>query len=173
MKKTAFILTIAYLLVILPNVILARGGQQVSGQDQVEVGNRGIETAATSLNRVVERRNSDAVGEQVRTMVQNQEKAQVRTKTALHQMSQRSETVKFMVGPDYKNVGQVKSDVVSLRNDISRLEELKEDVLPSDMGDVQGAIDDLQVEADGLEAQLEDELSGFSLFGWLSRLLSS
>jgi hypothetical protein len=151
---------------------LPLGGQQGQGAQQAEAGNRGLETAAKSLSRVAERVNNPEVGEQVRAMAQNHEQVQVRTKTALQQMSQRSQAVKFMIGPDYKNAGQVRSDVVGLRNDISKLEKIKEDSLPADVGDVQGAIDELQVEADALETQVTEELSGFSLFGWVARLLN-
>lgn len=151
-------------------VVSPQGNQQGQGGQQTGTGNKGIETAIQNLNRVVERNNNPEVGEQVRSMVQNHEKVQTRTKTALQVMSQRNIAVKFLLGPDYKNAGQVRNDVVSLRNDIRKLEQIKEDSLPTDAGDVQGAIDELQVEADGLETQLEEQLSGFSLFGWLARL---
>ena len=154
-------------------VVSSQGDQQGQGvQQQTGTGNGGIETAIQNLNRVAERNNNPEIGEQVRSMIQNHEKVQTRTKTALQQMSQRNKAVKFMIGPDYKNAGQARSDVVGLRNDIRKLEQIKEDSLPADAGDVQGAIDELQVEADGLEAQLTEQLSGFSLFGWLAKLLA-
>ena len=154
-------------------VVSPQGNQQGQGvQQQTGTENKGIETAIQNLNRVTERNNNPEIGEQVRSMVQNHERVQTRTKTALQQMSQRNQAVKFLLGPDYKNAGQVRSDVVSLRNDIRKLEQIKEDSLPVDAGDVQGAIDELQVEADGLEVQLTEQLSGFSLFGWLARLLN-
>ena len=155
-------------------VVSPQGNQQGQGvQQQTGTGNKGIETAIQSLNRVAERNNNPEIGEQVRSMVQNHEKVQTRTKTALQQMSQRNKAVKFLLGPDYKNAGQVRSDVVGLRNDIKKLEQIKEGSLPADAGDVQGAIDELQVEADELEAQLTEQLSGFSLFGWLAKLLAN
>ena len=154
-------------------VVSPQGNQQGQGvQQQTGTENKGIETAIQNLNRVTERNNNPEIGEQVRSMVQNHERVQTRTKTALQQMSQRNQAVKFLLGPDYKNAGQVRSDVVSLRNDIRKLEQIKEDSLPVDARDVQGAIDELQVEADGLEVQLSEQLSGFSLFGWLARLLN-
>jgi len=172
MKKAISILIIVLSLFIFPTVILAQKGQQGSGQDQAGTGNRGIETAAQNLSRVTERNNNPEVGEQIRSMVQNHEKIQTKTKTALHQMSQRNQAVKLLVGPDYKNAGQVRSDVAGLRNDIRKLEQIKEDALLADAEDVQGAIEELQVEADGLETQLTEQLSGFSLFGWLAKLLA-
>lgn len=150
-----------------------QGNQQGQGGQQAGTGNKGIKTAIQNLNRVTERNNNPEVGEQIRSMVQNHERVQTRTKTALQQMSQRNKAVKFLLGPDYKNAGQVRSDVVGLRNDIRKLEQIKEGSLPADAGDVQGAIDELQVEANELEAQLEEQLSGFSLFGWLAKLLAN
>ena len=174
MKKIFSISILAISLLVLPTVVFAQGNQQgQGGQQQAVTGNSGIETATQNLNRVVERNNNPEIGEQVRSMVQSHEKVQTRTKTALQQMSQRNKAVKFMIGPDYKNAGQVRSNVVGLRNDIKKLEQIKDDSLPADAGDVQGAIDELQVEADELETQLTEQLSGFSLFGWLAKLLAN
>ena len=173
MKKILSISILVISLLVFPTVVLAQGNQQGQGGQQIGTGNRGIETAIQNLNRVAERNNSPEIGEQVRSMVQNHERVQTRTKTALQQMSQRKKAVKFLLGPDYKNAGQVRSDVVGLRNDIRKLEQIKEGSLPADAGDVQGAIDELQVEANELEAQLEEQLSGFNLFGWLAKLLAN
>jgi len=163
MKKILSISLITLFLLIFPSVVLAQGKQH-----------RGIETAIQNLNRVAERDNNPEIGEQVRSMVQNHEKVQIRTKEALHQMSQRNQAVKFLIGPDYKNAGQVRKDVVGLRNDIKKLEQINGDSLPTtDAGDVQGAINELQVEADELETQLTERLSGFSLFGWLAKLFAN
>ena len=192
MKKLISTLVISLAILALPSFVLAQGnqqrvqdpsthdettvvslqGNQGQGTQQDGTGNRGIETAAQNLSRVADRNNNPEVGEQVRSMIQNHEKVQVRTKTALNQMSQRNQAVKFMIGPDYKNAGQVRSDVVSLKNDIKKLDQIKEDLLPADAQDVQGAIDELQVEADELESQLSKQLSGFSVFGWLSKMLA-
>ena len=172
MKKLLTSFLVVVCLLVLTATALAQGNQQGQGGQQAGTGNRGIETAAQNLNRVTERINNPETGEQIRSMVQNHEKVQTRTKTALRQMSQRNQALKFMIGPDYKNAGQVRSDVVSLRNDIGKLEQIKENSLPTDTGDIQGAIDELKIEADGLEAQLTEQLSGFSLFGWLAKLLA-
>jgi len=152
-------------------VVSPQGNQQGQGGQQTETKNKGIETAIQNLNRVAERNNNPEVGEQIRSMVQNHKRVQTRTKTVLQQMNQRNKAVRFLFGPDYKNAGQVRSDIVDLRNDIKKLEKIKEDSLPADVADVQGAVDNLQAEADEIEAQLEEQLSGFSLFGWLAKLL--
>ncbi len=152
---------------------VAQRGQQGGNQSEIgSKGNRGIEAATQSLNRVTERINNPETGEQIRSMIQNHQQVQTRTKTALQEMSQRSQAVKLLAGPDYKNAGLVKSDVVELKNDIEELEAIKTEIMPTDVGEVQGAIDELQLEADQLETQLEEQISGFSFFGWLGKLLA-
>ena len=200
MKKIITISAISLAILVLPSYVLAQGNQQGQGaQQKVQdptthddatvvspqgnqqgqgkgqqdgTGNRGIGTAIQNLNRVAERNNNPEVGEQVRSMVQNHENVQTKTKTALQQMSQRNQILKFMIGPDYKNAGQVRSDVVGLRNDVRKLEQIKQGASPEDVEDIQEAIDGLQVESDNLESQLTEQLSGFSLFGWLAKLLA-
>lgn len=149
-----------------------QGNQQGQGAGtQSGMGNKGIETAIQNLSRVAERNNNPEIGQQIRAMVQNHERVQTKTETALHQMNQRNQVLKFMIGPDYKNAGQVRSNVVGLRNDIRKLELIKQDASLDDIDDIQEAIDNLETEAGDLETQLSEQLSGFSLFGWLSKLL--
>jgi hypothetical protein len=174
MKKylKVFLISLIFVVVAGNGAMAQRGQQAGQGQSAGSEGTRGIEAATQSLTRVTERVNNPETGEQIRQMVQKHEQVQTRTKTALQLMSQRSQAVKLIAGPDYKNAGQVRNDVVELKNDILELEQIKEEVLPIEAGDVQGAIDELQVEADDLEAQLIEQTSGFSLFGWLGRLLT-
>lgn len=157
--------------------VVAQRGQQGTGQavDQETTGqgqSRGIQAAGESLSRVAQRVNNPETGEQVRAMVENHEKVQTRTKTALQNMDKRNQAVRLIAGPDYKNAGQVRSDVVGLRNDIRQLDGLQEEMTEDEAGEVQRAIDELRTEADELEAQLVERTSGFSLFGWLGRLLN-
>lgn len=174
MKKRIKVLVAILVTLTVSSFALAQGNQQGQGEpQQINADNKGIELASQSLKRVISRNNNPGVGEQIRAMVESHEEIQVRTKTALNQMSQRSSMVKFFIGPDYKNAGQVRSDVIGLRNDIKKLEQIKKGYSPDDTGDIQGAIEELQVEANELENQLTKELSGFSLFGWLSKLLAN
>jgi len=163
MKKIITISIISLAIFVLPSFVMAQNG----------LGRKGIDTAVQNLNRVVERNSNPEVGQQVRSMIQNHEKVQARTKTSLQTMSKRNEAIKFVIGPDYKSAGQVRSDIVGLRNDIEKLERIKEDSLPADTGDVQGAINELRTEANGIEAQLIEQTSGFNLFGWLAKMFAN
>jgi len=184
MKKTITISAVALLILTIPSFVLAKGAQQGQGSitspqagqsgQPAQADNDSVTTQTTTpnLNRVVNRNNNPETGRQIQSMVENHQKIQVRTKKALQQMDKRNQAVKFLLGPDYKNAGQVRSDVVGLRNDIRQLEQIKQKALPADTADIQGAIDELQVETSGIETQLEEQLSGFSLFGWLAKLLA-
>jgi len=173
MKKIIVALITMSLIFTMSSFVFAQGNQNNQGEQQQEgTVNKGIGAAVRNLNRVTERNNNPEIGEQVRSMAQNQERIQKRTEEALQQMDQRNKAVKLLIGPDYKNAGQVRSNVVGLRNDIRKLEQIKDKSLPTDIEDIQGAIDELQVEAEEIETQLSEQVSGFSLFGWLARLLA-
>lgn len=148
-----------------------QAGQGTGSQDGSGAGaaNRGIGASTQSLNRVAERNNNPEIGEQVRAMVENHQQVQAANQTAIQTMSQRGKVKKFFLGPDYKNAGEVRSNVVGLRNDIDKLKRMQADLDEEDTEDIQAAINQLEAEANDLDAQLEEQLSGFSLFGWLAK----
>jgi hypothetical protein len=134
---------------------------------------QGIEVAIQSLERVSVRESNPEIGEQIRTMTESHEQIQNKVMTALSSMKARSGFMKFVFGPNYKNAGEIKAQATQLRNDAVSLTSLREELtLVADQEEVQGAIDSLEEEADALEGELDQELQGFSLFGWLSRILS-
>jgi len=147
----------------------------VAGNGQGSAGSmgEGIESAKQSLTRVSERVNNPEVGEQLRVMTESHAQVQTKAKTALQNMSARSRSMKFIFGPSYQNAGELKAQAAQLRSDAGELASLKEELTSTtDQTEVQGAMDSLEEEAVALEAQVEQELEGFSLFGWLNRILS-
>lgn len=146
-----------------------------AGNGQGSGGNmgQGIEDAKQGLTRVSERVNNPEIGEQIRTMTESHVQVQAKVKTALQNMNARSRALKFIFGPSYKNAGEVKAQAAQLRSDANELAAIKDELTSTtDQAEVQGAMDSLEEEAVALEAQLEQELEGFSLFGWLNRILS-
>jgi hypothetical protein len=92
--------------------------------------------------------------------------------SSLNEMSGRPGFLKFIIGPDYKNAGQVRSEIVKLRNEIDKLIRSKEDLSTSDQAAIDESIDILQSNLDTIETRLGEALKGISLFGWLNRFLS-
>ncbi len=150
--------------------------QNGTGNGQGSTGStyhQGIDNAKQSLERVSERVNNPEIGEQIRTMTESHEQIQNKVMTALSNMNARSGIIKFIFGPNYKNAGEVKAHAAQLRNDAVELTSLREELtLASDQEEVQSAIESLNEEADAIEDKLDQELQGFSLFGWLNRILS-
>jgi hypothetical protein len=144
-------------------------GEQGSG-DGIGLG---IEGAAQRLSRVSERLNNPEIGEQIRVMTESHVQVQTKAKTALSNMQSRSKTLRFFFGASYKNAGEIKAQAAQLRADAEELASLRDSLTSvTDQEEVQGAMDSLEEEAVVLENELEQELEGFSLFGWLNRILS-
>jgi len=153
--------------------------QQINAQDETGAGSgsgqsfgQGLQGSTENLNRVTTRSNNPETGEQVRTMVERHERVQTKTATALKSMSKRSGLAKLILGPDYKNAREVKGAMTELNSDIDTLTTLKEDMWGLDAENIQTAIDGLQEEVAVLEGELENQTTGFSLFGWLGKLIS-
>ena len=100
------------------------------------------------------------------------QESEATAESSLKEMEGRPGFLKFVVGPDYKNAGQVRSEIVRLRNQISKLTRTREGLSASDRSTVDQTISALQKDMTSIETQLNNALSGFSLFGWLSRLLN-
>jgi hypothetical protein len=152
-------------------------GQELLILDNQGVPGEGIKNRLTNsiqhLEKVMTRFKDPEDGNQVREMVQEQNQVQERVQVALSSMDARPGFLRFILGPDYKNAGQVRSQIVQLRNQIEQLTRLKEKLtLQQDQESVQTAIDSLQAEANALEGELNQKLEGFTLFGWLAKLLA-
>jgi hypothetical protein len=146
--------------------------QDGSGSGSGQMFGQGLEDSTQNLNRVVTRKNNPETGEQVRVMAERHSEIKTQTQTALKKMSKRSGLAKFVLGPDYKNAGEVKGAVNQLNEDIDALMTLKESMWGLDSTDVDTAIENIQTEVEILEGELETGTSGFSLFGWLGKLIS-
>lgn len=132
-----------------------------------------MESAVRKAEQLKERINNPEVGEQLQNSVEAQQHAQERIQETLTDMKARPGFLRFILGPDYKNAGQVRSQLVQMKNQINQLTRLKASIDdPESQQQLQGIIDDLQSQSNQLELQLNNSLTGFSLFGWLSRILS-
>ena len=78
----------------------------------------------------------------------------------------------FLFGSDYKNLGALRSEIVTTENRISRLERMRAnttDPIARDTIDTQ--ITEMKSANEAALAFIEEHQSGFSLFGWLLRAL--
>ena len=110
--------------------------------------------------------------EALQIAAQTTEQVEATAESALNEMSGRPGFLKFIIGPDYKNAGEVRSEIVKLRNEIRQLTRVSEDLTGSDKTAIDQSIAALQTDLTAIETKLSDALKGISLFGWLSKLLS-
>lgn len=112
--------------------------------------------------------------EAIETAIKTAEQSEATVESSLNQMAGRPGFLKFIVGPDYKNAGQVRSEIVRLRNQISQLTRTKEEekLSGTDSANIDQSITTLEASMTSIETRLNEALKGVSLFGWLGRLLS-
>jgi hypothetical protein len=145
-------------------------GEAVLGRN-TEIGKKYLGNSIEKLQQVEAKVKTKEEKAKVESVLQDTVEADMDIDTHIASMEARPSVVKFIMGPDYKNAGQVRSTIVHLENDIKKLDKVEEKT-----GTGSGTVSDtkvtLQSELTAIETKLSDNLQGFSLFGWLSKLLS-
>ena len=134
--------------------------------------NKYLGNSINKLQQVEETTKNKEIKSQVSEVIEEEEQSDEVIDDSIKSMEGRPGYLKFIMGPDYKNAGQVRSEVVHLRNQISKLDRIQDRVGASESGTIGETIATLQAELTAIETTLYEKLQGFSLFGWLSKLLS-
>lgn len=107
------------------------------------------------------------IGDQVREMAREQNEAKERVAKAIDTIQDRNGFKTFLLGTDYKNVGEVRSEMVQTRNQIRKVEKLIDKTTdPTTKTTLQVQLTSLEAEQQKLETFLKTNESKFSLFGW-------
>lgn len=123
----------------------------------------------------------ETVKPKIKTPTVKQELEQIQTEQiesdktiddSLSKISTRSGLAKLVIGPDYKNAGAVRSEIVHLQNQVRQLTRLESKATAGEKTVIRDSIDTLNTELVAIETRLNDSLKGFSLFGWLNKLLT-
>jgi len=113
------------------------------------------------------------VGDQVREMAREQNEAKERVAKAIDTIQDRNGIKTFLLGTDYKNVGEVRSEMIQTRNQIRKVEKLIDKTTdPTTKTTLQVQLTSLEAEQQKLETFLKTNESKFSLFGWFLRLFN-
>ncbi|KKS07703.1 hypothetical protein A3K01_01435 [candidate division WWE3 bacterium RIFOXYD1_FULL_43_17] len=92
----------------------------------------------------------------------------------LGNISQRSGVVKFLIGPDFGSIKKLQAVVEANTKMLAQIDQLKTQTLTAEekeaLESLSGSIASQNLAING---QVESQESGFSLFGWLMKLLSS
>jgi len=134
--------------------------------------NKYLENSIKKLQVVEAKTKNKEIRNEISEVIEEEEKSDFEISTSIATMEARPSIVKFIMGPDYKNAGQVRSEIVRLRNQVSKLNRIQEKAGATESGTISETIMTLQAELTAIETKLYNSLQGFSLLGWLNRLLT-
>jgi hypothetical protein len=114
------------------------------------------------------------VGDQIQQVVTEQEQTQEETTDAIAEVESRGKIKTFLVGTDYKNLGQLRSSLVHNRNEIRKLtQSLALVQTPEEKALIEAQLLTLTQERERIKTVITTNESSFSLFGWVSRFLTN
>jgi len=124
-----------------------------------------------SLNEISDRH--WGIGEQVREIAREQASSTDETANAIKKIEGRNGFKTFLIGSDYKNLGQIRSDIVKTQNRIEKLnKELEKMASSTDKTTILADIKTLEDHQAKIETFVKANESRFSLFGWFMRIFN-
>jgi len=146
----------------------AQNEKQVNGEEHRST----VATFVQSLLNVADKEQG-GIGEQVRVVAQTQNETKDKMADGIDKIQNRSKVKIFLIGTDYKNIGQLRSEMVKTRNQIDWLKRLLDKTTSEESRTaLQGQIQTLEQEQQKIEEFLKANESKFSLFGWFIKLFN-
>lgn len=130
---------------------------------------KNLEIVADSEEAVGNNQVSDEIDEVAAEEDSNQEG----TTEAIEELESRNKFKTFLVGTDYKNLGQLRSSLVHNRNEIRKLTRTLNQLQAGESGELtQKQLEILMEERQRIKELILKNEDSFSLLGWVSRFLS-
>ena len=146
----------------------AQNEKQVNGAEHRST----VSTFVQTLLNVADKEQG-GIGEQVRVVAQAQNETKGKVADGIDKIQNRSKVKTFLIGTDYKNIGQLRSEMVKTRNQIDWLKRLLDKTTSEESKTaLQGQIQALEQEQQKIEDFLKANESKFSLFGWFVKLFN-
>ncbi|MCK5080688.1 MAG: hypothetical protein KAQ63_00860 [Candidatus Moranbacteria bacterium] len=157
------------------------GGDEVEGEDVNGKGNSKAKSAdelkgsaakvVKGLKDVAE--DEPKIGKKLAGLAEDQEAIQDEVIGAVEKIEKQNKAKVFLLGTDYKNLGQLRSTMVQNRNQIRQLIQLMDQVEDGENKlALQEQLSTMMEERTGIVALIEENESSFSLFGWAFRLMN-
>lgn len=139
------------------------------GQVNVEAHRSVVANFVQSLLAVADR--EGGIGQQVRVVAQQQNDSKDKTSDEIKTVESRSKIKIFFFGSDFKNLGDLRSQMVQTRNQVAQLTRLADKAEnDQDKTELQSQIETLNQEQASIENFITQNESKFSLFGWAVKL---
>lgn len=113
------------------------------------------------------------VGEEIEKSADEISYSSVENINPLDEVDNRPAWKSFLLGPDYKNLGEIRSNLVQTRNQIRKIEKtMEKNMGEEEANTLRVRLGDLETERLKIVNYIEEKDDGFSLFGWLAKLIS-
>ena len=146
----------------------AQNEKQVNGAEHRST----VATFVRSLLNIADKEQG-GIGEQVRVVAQEQNETKDKVADGIDKIQNRSKIKTFLIGTDYKNVGQLRSEMVKTGNQIDWLKKLLDKTTSEESKTaLQGQIQTLEQGQQKIDDFLKANESKFSLFGWFVKLFN-
>ncbi|MFA7209054.1 MAG: hypothetical protein WC120_02090 [Parcubacteria group bacterium] len=143
-----------------------KGTSNSSAQKRSQVAN-----AVQAMLQIADR--NEGIGKQVRTIAQNQNQNRDKLEKNIEKIQSRGGFAKFFVGPNYGEIKDAQKTLEQNREQIRQLNQVRTKL--SNQGDQQQLTEQIMVLEQAnqeIGTLLDSAQGGFSLFGWLNRMVS-
>jgi flagellin-like hook-associated protein FlgL len=141
---------------------------KADGQITAEEHRSTVASFVKSLQDVADIEGESGIGDQVRVVAQAQNDSASTSAEAITKVKNRSKWQTFLFGSDYKNLGKLRSEMVTTQNNIDQLNNLiTKAKYNMDKAELTNQIKVLENTKTEIEAFIKTKESSFSLLGWL------
>jgi hypothetical protein len=139
------------------------------GQVNAESHRNTISTFVQNLSVIADR--ESGIGQELRIIAKEQNDTKDRAFDLINAVENRSKIKTFFIGTSYKNLGELRSQMVQTRNQIEQLKRLAEKAEnEGDKTELQSQIQVLEQEQININNFITQNENKFSLFGWAVKL---
>lgn len=142
---------------------------QVTGKTTPEQRKSAVASAVQAMLQIADR--EGGIGQQVRTIAQNQNQNQTKLEQDIEKIQGRSGLTKFFIGAKYGEIKDAQKTLDQNKEQIRQMNQLRTQL--SNAGDQQQLAEQIKVLEQAnqeIETLLTEAQSGFSLFGWAVKL---
>lgn len=147
------------------------GDDENDVEDEGEKHRSEVANVVLSLKALADR--DGGIGDEVRKVAQEQASSSEHVAEAMGKVEARSALMTFLFGADFRNIGELRSELATTENHIKQLTEAKSGAVSADVKagiDVQ--ISALQKANADASAFVQAHEETFSIFGWFARLFT-
>ncbi len=110
------------------------------------------------------------LGDEIRNIALEQASSSEDVAEAVEKVGKRGKLKAFLIGKDYKNLGEIRSELAKTESRIERLNTEIEKLIPYEQNEIREELVKIETEREELLKFVSDNEKGFSLFGWLVKL---